>query len=178
MNRVRKNPFKSLGTLFKVFTKKESLYIGDESYDSSVNQNIDASTFVGFFIRTDVVKKIGLPRKDLFIYADDLIYTLSLTSQGYKLLFVPSVKFTHDCQTLINNNDVYHPMWKVYYTYRNRIEMYRVSSKWLYLPVTFLQVIPWIMKFKYYDNKKLFFILLSYAIREYLFRPSIIFISL
>lgn len=166
MNRVRINPFKKIETLFKVLTKKESMYICDKAYNSSVNSYIDASTSVGFFIRTKLAKKIDLLREELFIYTDDLIFTLSLTSQGHRLLFVPSVKFTHDCQTLINNKDVYHPMWKVYYTYRNRIEMYRVSSKWLYLPVTFLQVVPWLMKSKYYDNKKLFFILLSLAIRD------------
>lgn len=166
MNRVRNNPFKSLCTLFRVLTKKESMYIGDKCYLSSKNINIDASTFVGFFIKTEIVKKIGLPRKELFIYADDLIYTLNLTSLGHKLLFCPSVQFIHDCDTLVNNQDVYHPMWKVYYTYRNRIEMYKVSSSWLYLPVTLLQIIPWIMKSKYYENKKIFIKLLFLAIQD------------
>ncbi|WP_158083161.1 glycosyltransferase [Methyloprofundus sedimenti] len=166
MNRVRNNPFKSLKTLLRVLTKKESLYISNEFYKGSDNTIIDASTFVGFFIRTELIQKIGLPRKELFICADDLIYTLNLTSLGYKLLFVPSVKFFHDCHTLINNMDVYHPMWKVYYTYRNRIEMYRVSSRWLYLPVTFLQIVPWIMKIKYYENKRLFLKLLTLAIKD------------
>ena len=166
MNRVRINPFKNIGTLFKVLTKKESMYISDKAYSSSDNSYIDASTSVGFFIRTKLAKKIDLLRDELFIYTDDLIFTLGLTSQGHRLLFVPSVKFTHDCQTLINNKDVYYPLWKVYYTYRNRIEMYRVSSRWLYLPVTILQIVPWIMKSKYYENKKQFLILLSLAIRD------------
>ncbi len=170
MNRVRNNPFKKLGTLFRVLTKKESMYISDESYLSSNNIEIDASTFVGFFIRTELVKKIGLPRKELFIYADDLIYTLNLTSLGHKLLFAPSVQFIHDCDTLVNNKDVYHPLWKVYYTYRNRIEMYRVSSKFLYLPITLLQTIPWGIKSKYYDNKKLYLKLLFLAIRDALMK--------
>jgi len=166
MNRVRNNPFKRLSTLFKILIKKESQYIDDEFYFNSINKYIDASTSVGLFIRTKLVKKIDLLRNELFIYTDDLIFTLGLTSQGHKLLFVPSVKFTHDCTTLVNDNDVYHPVWKVYYTYRNRIELYRVSSRWFYLPVILLQVVPWIMKSRYYDNKKLFLILLSFAIRD------------
>ncbi len=170
MNRVRNNPFKSLGTLLRIATKKESMYISDECYLSSYNIKVDASTFVGFFIKTKLVKKIGLPRKELFIYADDLIYTLNLTSLGHKLLFVPSVQFIHDCDTLVNNQDVYHPLWKVYYTYRNRIEMYKVSSMWLFLPVTLLQIIPWTVKSKYYENKKLYLILLFLAIRDALIR--------
>jgi len=80
MNRVRNNPFKSIATLFSVFTKKQSMYLGEEFYKSSCNTQIDSSTFVGFFIKTTIVQKIGLPRKELFIYADDLIYTLHLTS--------------------------------------------------------------------------------------------------
>ena len=170
MNRVRNNPFKNMSTLFKVLIKKESIYISNEFNQVLTNQYIDASTFVGFFIRADIVKKIGLPRKELFIYADDLIYTLNLTSLGYKLLFVPSVQFIHDCNTLVNNSDVYFPIWKVYYTYRNRFEMYRVSSKWIFLPVTFLQLVPWFMKSKYYENKRLFIKLLALAIKDGLVR--------
>jgi GT2 family glycosyltransferase len=164
MNKVRFNPFKSVQSFVNTFVKRESIYVSEEVYRGNSILEIDASTFVGFFIRTDVVRKMGLPRTELFIYADDLIYTLGLTMSGYKHLFVPSITFTHDCTTLVNANDVYDPIWKVYYTYRNRIEMYRVSSKWLYLPITLLQIIPWRRKKKYYQNQELYLILLKMAI--------------
>jgi len=141
MNKVRINPLKNITNFVNTFIKRESIYIDERLYSSEEIIEIDSSTFVGFFMRAEVVKKVGLPRKELFIYADDLIYTLGITMQGYKHLFVPAIKFTHDCGTLIDNQDVYHPIWKVYYTYRNRIEMYRVSSKWLYLPIILLQII-------------------------------------
>ncbi len=166
MNKVRTNPFKSINSFLNTFVKKESIYIDEGAYELNDPLEVDASTFVGFFIRTDLVKKIGLPRKELFIYADDLIYTLNITMSGYKHLFVPSIKFTHDCNTLVDNQDIYDPIWKVYYTYRNRIEMYRVSSRWLYLPITLMQIVPWIRKKRYYENEKLYLGLLKLAVRD------------
>ena len=164
MNKVRFNPFKSMKTFFDTFIKGKSIYVAEEAYTKEVSQEIDASTFVGFFVRASVVRQIGLPRTELFIYADDLIYTLGMTSRGYRHMFIPSIKFIHDCNTLVNEKDIYHPIWKVYYTYRNRIEMYRVSSQWFYLPITLLQIVPWMRKKKYYQNKKLYLTLLKIAI--------------
>ncbi|WP_294957656.1 glycosyltransferase [Sulfurovum sp.] len=164
MNKVRINPFKNIRNFFNTFVKKKSIYIDEKIYRSSVVVEIDASTFVGYFVRTSVVRKEGLPRKELFIYADDLIYTLQLTRLGYRHLFVPSVKFIHACSTLLNNQDVYDPIWKVYYTYRNRIEMYRVSSRWLYFPITLLQLFPWYRKKQFYQNSQLYVKLLRLAV--------------
>lgn len=166
MNKVRINPFKSFSVFFNTFVKKESIYIDEKIYEEKVTTAIDASTFVGFFIRRNTVEQIGLPRKELFIYADDLIYTLTITLQGYKHLFIPSIRFVHDCSTLVNDQDVYDPIWKVYYTYRNRIEMYRVSSKWFYLPIVLLQIIPWIRKKRFYEDDELYILLLKLAISD------------
>lgn len=166
MNRVRINPFKNFSLFVDTFIKRESIYISNEEYMKEADISVDASTFVGFFVRTDIVRKVGLPRKELFIYADDLIYTLQMTMAGYRLLFAPGVKFTHDCTTLVNEKDIYNPIWKVYFTYRNRIEMYRVSSQWLYLLITMLQIPGWYSKSKYYQNKKIYKKLLGMAITD------------
>jgi GT2 family glycosyltransferase len=170
MNKVRFNPFRSIRSFFDTFIKRIPIYVSEEVYKKELPCQIDASTFVGFFVRADVVRQIGLPRTELFIYADDLIYTLGMTSKGHKHMFIPSVKFTHDCTTLVNENDVYDPIWKVYYTYRNRIEMYRVSSRWLYLPITLLQINSWIRQKKYYENQELYLRLLKTAIIDALKR--------
>lgn len=164
MNKVRINPFKNLATFYHTFVRKESIYIPSSVYREEKTIPIDASTFVGFFMRTSMIKKVGLPRTELFIYADDLIYTLGLTQKGYRHLLVPSLKFIHDCNTLVNENDVYTPTWKVYYTFRNRIEMYRVSSSWFYLPVALLQIPSWWKKKAHYENPKLYTSLLKTAI--------------
>lgn len=166
MNKVRFNPFGSLQRFYKTFIKRESIYLDERYYSDNEIIDIDASTFVGFFIRKRVIEEIGLPRKELFIYADDLIYTLGMTQEGYRLLFDPSLRFIHDCDTLVNEQDVYDPIWKVYYTYRNRIEMYHVSSKWLYLPITLMQIPFWYNKNKHYENPELFKKLFSLAIRD------------
>ncbi len=166
MNKVRFNPFKTIKSFVDTFIKKKSIYVPEEQYSSKGNIQVDASTFVGFFIRREVVEEVGLPRAELFIYGDDLIYTLGLTKNGYRLLFIPSIKFTHDCATFIDENDVYTPIWKVYFTYRNRIEMYRVSARWLYGLIVALQFPSWYRKNKFYDNKILFKKLLLLAISD------------
>ena len=170
MNKVRFNPFKDHKSFFNTFMRGESIYVQEEVYKEEITLDIDASTFVGFFIRIEIIQKIGLPRKELFIYADDLIYTLTMTQKGYRHLFVSALKFTHDCSTLINEQDIYDPIWKVYYTYRNRIEMYRASSKWLYLPITLIQMPFWYNKNKFYENpqlfKKLFFLAVQDGLRR------------
>lgn len=166
MNRVRINPFKNLRNFWHTYVKKNPIYISESAYAGIEPLPIDASTFVGFFIKTEVIPKVGLPRRELFIYADDLIYTLGLTMNGYKHLFIPSVKFTHDCDTLLGEQDVYHPIWKVYFTYRNRIEMYRVSIPALYIPIALIQSLSWIGKKRHYPDQKLFLLLLKEAILD------------
>ena len=50
---------------------------------------ICGTAFEGPFIRREVVEKIGLPNKDLFIFCDDTDYCLRTVRAGYKILYVP-----------------------------------------------------------------------------------------
>ena len=43
---------------------------------------IKSASFVGCFINLEIAKKIGLPIKEFFIYADDIEYTLRLSAQN------------------------------------------------------------------------------------------------
>ena len=47
------------------------------------------TAFEGPFIRREVVEKIGLPNKDLFIFCDDTDYCLRTIRAGYKILYIP-----------------------------------------------------------------------------------------
>ena len=50
---------------------------------------ICGTAFEGLFVRRDVVERIGLPNKELFIFCDDTDYCLRAVSAGYKILYVP-----------------------------------------------------------------------------------------
>jgi len=154
MNRPSVNPLWHVKELFKTaLTGRRGFHVSDEDYRLESPRDVDASSFVGFFLRLALIreKKIGLPRRELFIYADDIIYILEMRKTGVRHLFVPRLKFTHDCETLIEQRDVYRPLWRVYYTFRNRMEMYRVASG-IFYPFIFLVKIPkFFMSVIYYE---------------------------
>lgn len=50
---------------------------------------IAGTAFEGPFIRREVVEKIGLPNKDLFIFCDDTDYCMRAVQAGFKILYVP-----------------------------------------------------------------------------------------
>lgn len=50
---------------------------------------IAGTAFEGLFVKREVVAKIGLPNKDLFIFCDDTDYCLRTLQAGFKILYVP-----------------------------------------------------------------------------------------
>ena len=115
---------------------------------------VDASSFVGCFVRLSLIRDgvIGLPRSELFIYADDIIYVLETRRAGLKHYFVPQLRFVHDCETLLEQKQVYNPLWKAYYTFRNGLELYRVASG-AWFPLVVMIKIPLILlTVRFYDK--------------------------
>ena len=154
MNRPSVNPFWHLKELvFTALKGRQGFHVDDEEYELDSTREIDASSFVGFFLRLSLIreKRIGLPRSELFIYADDIIYILELRKAGIHHWFVPRLKFTHDCQTLVEQRDVYRPLWKVYYVFRNRLEMYRLASGVFYPIILLLKIPKFFLAMRFYE---------------------------
>lgn len=92
--------------------------------------------FVGFFLPREVIKMIGLPRKDFFIYYDDFEYSDRITKKGYCIYKVQNSIIEHKStpensivkikigNKLINVTDVPEQKWKTYYWVRNDILRY------------------------------------------------------
>ena len=155
MNRPSRNPFWHLGAFLGAGLKgRHGFHVGDDCYQMNEPLEIDASSFVGCFIRLSLIRSgaIGLPRTELFIYADDIIYVLELRKAGYRHLFVPTMTFRHDCDTLVNQQDVYHPLWKVYYSLRNRLEMYRIASGVFYPLILLIKVPKAFLTVRFYQK--------------------------
>ena len=172
MNRPSLNPF----TSFKFFVKtllsgRAGFHLPDEVFFKDTEILIDVSSFVGLFLRTDLLKtELGLPRGELFIYADDVLYTLKLRQLGYKNLFLSRLKFVHDCGSVqagsAHFRHPFQPLWKVYYTYRNNIEVFRQISGFLFLPIFLLKLLNWIYCSRFYENKKVYFQFLGMAVKH------------
>lgn len=103
----------------------------DKSIKNSKSLEIDFSSFVGILINRKAIDKIGLPKKELFIYHDDLEYCVRLRTAGTILLVTNSCIIHKDAANRgeIHKNflgkvwhrDAYDKLWLVYYGTRNLI---------------------------------------------------------
>ena len=159
MNRPSINPFKNIKTIIiAAIGGRMGFHISDDCYRSKNNTVIEQSSFVGLFLRVSLVRDVwGYPDEKLFIYADDMIYTNQVSLSGYDIVFAPEVVFFHDCITLVGQKDVYDPLWKVFYTYRNRLKLFRIMAGTMFWAVVLPKIFVWILNARYYENKKAYF---------------------
>ncbi|KKL96773.1 hypothetical protein LCGC14_1841110, partial [marine sediment metagenome] len=97
-------------------------------------QRIDIASFVGFFVSRGAVARIGLPEAGLFLYGDDVLYSLRLRRAGFAMELRPALRFVHDCATM-DRDFVYRPMWKIYYHARNGVQIAREAAGPVIFPV-------------------------------------------
>ena len=172
MNRPSYNPFwhprKLLRTALGVFTGRArgAFHVTDSAYQSTAALPIDSSSFVGYFVRADWVRRLPLPEPGLFIYGDDVLYTLNLTKHGARHRFLPTVRFIHDCSTFQTARRGYHPLWKAYFTYRNGLLIYRMAAGVWFYPVALLKALLWFAAVRHYRNKRLYLRLWWQAVRD------------
>lgn len=89
-------------------------------------QLIEMASFVSLFLKTSVVKEMGLPIKDFFIWTDDWEYTRRI-SLKYKCYFVSDSIVTHKSKQNIGANiaSVDDRLDRFNYLYRNDVVLYR-----------------------------------------------------
>lgn len=88
---------------------------------------IAMASFVSLFIKADVVKKVGLPIKEFFIWTDDWEYTRRI-SRKYKCYFVNDSVVTHKCANNVGADISTVDGERVNrfkYLYRNDVVLYR-----------------------------------------------------
>lgn len=169
MNRPWHNPFGSLPIFLRsILRGREAFHLPTEAYDSPNIHQIDGGSFVGQFISRKALTMAGYPRGDLFIYADDVLFTLAVRKAGGKVAFDPSLRFEHDCETLTANSKVLSPIWKVYFYHRNIILVYRqLAGPLLFWPVLALKYPQWYATASHYGpERKKYLRLLKAAISD------------
>ncbi len=89
--------------------------------------NICMATFVSLFVKSEVVKLVGLPIKEFFIWSDDLEYTRRI-SKKYKCYLINKSIVTHKSNTNIGSDiskDSIDRLDRYGYCYRNETYLYR-----------------------------------------------------
>lgn len=130
MNRPSQNPFWNLRLLGKTMLRggRVGFHIKDADYQPNAGQKpIDVASFVGYFVSRAGMAKTGLPEGGLFIYGDDVLYSLRLRRAGVGMVFMPAVRFDHDCGTM-GQGFIYRPLWKIYYHCRNGVSIARQAA--------------------------------------------------
>lgn len=102
-------------------------------------QTVQYASFVSLFMRAATVKKVGLPYKEFFIWADDWEYTRRI-SKIKKSYYIPSSVVYHWCNSNVGANIITTDadrMDRFKYMYRNDVVMYRQDGfeGWLYLSI-------------------------------------------
>ena len=90
---------------------------------------IKQATFVSMFVKTDVIKKIGLPIKEFFIWGDDIEFTRRIAVRNsIKSYYVDNSIVLHKTKNNIGSKiafDDINNIDKYYYAYRNEAYLYR-----------------------------------------------------
>jgi GT2 family glycosyltransferase len=131
MNRPSRNPFWHLRPFLHTLLGggRKGFHVSDDDFAATTVRQIDASSFVGFFVSRAAIARAGFPDGKLFIYGDDVLYTLKLTRAGGAIGFAPWIRFEHDCSTLRKGEGhIHRPLWKAYYNYRNGLLVRRRPS--------------------------------------------------
>lgn len=110
----------------------------DNDFEEDIKE-VKEWMFVGFFIPCKIVKNIGLPRKDFFIFFDDYEYSKRIREYGYKIYKVKNSIINHidsSSSNIIKKKILWKnpsvckfPDWKLYYYVRNQILMYKWNEK-------------------------------------------------
>ena len=86
-----------------------------------------AATFVSLLIPAGIVREVGLPIKEFFIWADDLEYTRRI-SRAHPCFVIPASVTVHKCATNNGGNistDQPERIARYRYAYRNEVYVYR-----------------------------------------------------
>ena len=145
-------------------------------YNEGIYKTYHAS-FVSFFVKTDVVKDVGLPIKDFFIWGDDVEYSNRITKKYDNYVINDSVVI-HKTGTNVGSNisiDIPERLSRYNYAYRNECVIARengIKGRLRQFAKVNYNILKVVFKSK---NKKLerIKIIVSASIKGIKFRPKI-----
>ncbi|HBG97948.1 MAG: glycosyltransferase [Rhodobacteraceae bacterium] len=155
INRPSRNPFWHRDAFLAAARRgRAGFHIADSAYASAAPTAIDAASFVGLFLSRRALALAGRPEGRLFIYGDDVLYTLGLRQAGGRIAFDPGLRFEHDYSTARLHGGALRPLWKVYYHHRNLLLVYRRAAGPALAPVLALILPKWLMAARRYASDR------------------------
>lgn len=153
MNRPWVNPFWDRAAFLRTLMGRGRMgfHLPDAAYTAPQTSAIDGASFVGLFVSRAAIAATGLPDGRLFIYGDDVMYTLSMRRAGQRLAFAPGIRFEHDFKTFAAASLAFRPLWKTYYHHRNLLFVYHSAAGLMFWPALVLILPKWLMKARHYD---------------------------
>lgn len=101
----------------------------DEPKDSKCRL-IESASFVSLLVKSEAIKRLGLPYKEFFIWCDDLEYTQRIVNADYKGVLVSDSIVLHKTKENYGPSIDTAPVasaWKFYYGQRNSMFMNRAK---------------------------------------------------
>ena len=165
MNRPSLNPFWHPGVMWRTLSGqgRNGFHMGHDEYGADHASPVDAASFVGLFVARAGIARVGFPDGSLFLYGDDVLYTLGLSRAGGRILFDPALRFEHDFSTMARGDGRFRPLWKSYYHYRNLLMVYRLCSGPLFVLVAPAAAVKWLLKARHHSGERRAFI--GYVLR-------------
>ena len=140
MNRPSRNPFWNAGLFLRTLMRggRAGFHLTDADFAPDAGAvPIDVASFVGYFVHRTATARAGLPEGGLFIYGDDVLYSLRVRRAGLGIEMNPALRFEHDCGTM-GEGFVYRPLWKIYYHCRNGVSIARQAAGPIVFPAALL----------------------------------------
>lgn len=163
MNRPSQNPFWNWGRFWSTARHgRDGFHIPHSAYRATDPHPIDVTSFVGLFVSRALVSKIGSPQRALFVSGEDGLYTLRATKAGFRGIFMPQIRFRHDCKTFSGRGGGFYPVWKAYFYHRNLMLLYReAAGPWFWAALGV--IIPkWLLKTKQQKGQRALFLRLMF----------------
>lgn len=136
-----------------------------------------AATFVSLLVPARVVREVGLPIREFFIWADDLEYTRRI-SRRYPCYVIPASIVEHRCKENINGNiaiDSEDRIDRYRYAYRNEVYLYKREGLRGYLHLLLRTPAHILRVLRRSPNRKgkRIGVILSATLRGFAFHPKI-----
>ena len=169
INRPSINPFWNRAAFVRTALGggREGFHLSEKDYQGAALRQVDAASFVGLFVSRAAIKRVGYPDGRLFVYGDDVLYTLRLSAAGGRIAFDPMLRFEHDFSSIAAGQIRIRPLWKCYYHHRNLLMVYREAAGVLFWPALLIVLPKWLSKLRHYSGERWMFLkLLSLAVRD------------
>lgn len=144
---VDKNALETLMKWLDILEKSEQIGVVrswiTESPSFSIPKRIKSFAWRGTLIKKEVIESLGLPRKEYFMYADDVEYSFRIVKNGYAMFWIPEshvIEKRKDDKIRLklfrNETIAYADKFRLYYAFRNQINLHLNYHNWADLIVS------------------------------------------